>query len=128
MADVKQAPPLCRYCGKPIGKRSRMIMFVLDATPWKNRAEDGSPTIVEVAKLPANLAEVRRLCTDEVLTVVYSGDGVRTAFVWDRISYKDLYFCRGDHAKRFGYSCALAGKAMPAYNNAITARETHERR
>jgi hypothetical protein len=121
MTDA-QKPPLCRYCGKPIGKRSRMIKFVLDAKPYSNPLSEHDPIIMEVEKYPQNLAAVRKLCNGDVLTVVYHRDGVSSAFVWDRISYKDLYFCSGDHAKRFGYAAALAGFAMPKHTAAIAAR------
>lgn len=98
-------PPLCRYCGKPIGKRTKTIMFgsaeqdTRDSTWYATRKEK-----------PLTREEAQRLVNYRIVSVRYVREGderyVSQASVWDGVSYKDEYFCSTDHAQDFAYAIA----------------------
>jgi hypothetical protein len=97
-------PPLCRYCGKPIGKRTKTIMF--------GGAEDAirdSDWLATRSEKPRTREDVQRLVNQTLVAVryvrEYAGDRyIYQASVWDGVSYKDDYFCSTDHAERFAYA------------------------
>jgi hypothetical protein len=121
--------PLCRYCGKPIPKWTERVYF--GCAP--NEVERGRGR----AEQPANKVEAQRYINGDVVSVEYStaayvdagGTSIRTidvpryvrsAGVWDRETYIDEFFCKGEHAKDFGAACARNGTlSMPAYRQAL---------
>lgn len=106
--------PLCRYCGRPIAKRTTAVYFGMGDT----RADEYSQNRTE---RPATKAEAQRLLNLEIAAVRRSADGgyVRQVTVWDGESYASRYFCTGEHAKRFAAVMAKAGHCTKAYNDAL---------
>jgi hypothetical protein len=99
--------PLCRFCGKPIPKRTERVYF--GCAP--NEVERGRGR----GEQPAN--KTRRSATSTARSsrssiptpLIDAGDTsirtvdvpryVRSAGVWDRETYIDEFFCKGEHAK-----------------------------
>lgn len=96
-------PPLCRYCGKPIGKRTKTIMF---GSSDQEPADHG--WYATRREKPRTRAEAQRFVNHPIVSVRYLGEGedryVANASVWDGVSYKDDYFCSNDHAQDFAYA------------------------
>lgn len=81
--------PLCRYCGKPIPKETEVIHFRGDREPPRTREE------------------AQRLTNRPIISIAYDAyEGVRYVqriSTWDGESYIDDFFCKGEHALRYGY-------------------------
>lgn len=117
--------PLCRYCGKPIRKRTRMVCF--GATDSQVAS---SPSFVTFrAERPRSKEEAQSLFNQEIVSVRWlrgedygakqaGFDYITQASTWDGETYDDPFFCNGDHAKKFAYAAARTGHAMPAYFDA----------
>jgi hypothetical protein len=126
MNTMSKLPPLCRYCGKPIAKKTTTVHFAgpRDARPEK----------------PQSKAEVERITNGHVVAVRWSRgedyyaknaghDIIYQASLWDGESYVDPYFCNGDHARLFAYSCAAIKErplALPAYWTALGHQKARE--
>lgn len=136
--------PLCRYCGKPIAKRTDYVYF--GCAP--HEAENDPSRRVEQ---PHTRAEAQRLVNMEIIAVRWGttaretggtdmtvimgtqiGSGrpmsrtkkvprfIERVSVWDGESYADQFFCGTDHAARFGYACAHEGSlSVKAYRDAL---------
>lgn len=118
-------PPLCRYCGKPIGKRTKTIMFgeafgaVRDSEWLASRSEK-----------PQTREEVQRLVNQTLVSVRYVGKDsderyIHQASVWDGVSYSDDYFCSTDHAEQFAYAVVQSPEntlSTQAYREALDAQ------
>jgi hypothetical protein len=116
-----QPPPLCRYCGKAIRKRTSSWHFgasIESRAEWFNR----------IPIKPLDLAEARRQVGNlQVVSVRWTRPEGAAAWIdkataWDGESYEDGFFCNGEHARFFGYAAARKGLAMPDYNAAVKAR------
>jgi hypothetical protein len=118
-------PPLCRYCGKPIGKRTKTIMF--GGSEGANRDSDWLATRAEK---PRTREEVQRLVNQTLVSVRYVGKNederyIHQASVWDGVSYKDDYFCSTDHAEHFAYAVVQSPDntlSTQAYRDALDAQ------
>lgn len=129
MTAMKLAP-LCRYCGEQLQKSTQTIYFRDRAlNDYERHTNEGSSSFqgyVQVATFPNTTAECQRLVNSgTVVSVRYSqarGSGIGYCSVWDGESYKDEFFCTGDHARRFAYIVAREGRCTKAYNDAIAAR------
>lgn len=123
MAFKSSVQPLCRYCGKPIGKHTHSVWFGQSRPSLSdfstNRAQE-----------PKSKEEAQRLLNETIVSVSWahswvSGEKVRThvhhVTTWDGESYKDEFFCNDKHARFFGYAAARAGQVMPAYREAKEA-------
>jgi hypothetical protein len=120
-------PPLCRYCGAKIRKRTGTVYFGQE-TP----RVDGSWTYR--SELPRSRDEAQRYTNETIVSVrwAHMDDDPRARrhgfeFVdqvgtWDGESYVDEFFCNGEHAKRFAYVHARAGQATEAWVDAENAR------
>jgi hypothetical protein len=119
--------PLCRYCGKPIRKRTGRIFFGASQDQVDRGSSIGSWTYR--AEKPRTKEEAQRLSNHEIVSAKWSRgdsywakeagfDHIIEAGTWDGVSYEDPFFCNGEHAKRFAYAAARAGHAMPAYIDA----------
>jgi hypothetical protein len=114
MTYKSTTPPLCRYCGKEIAKRTHGLFF-------GRRIAVGSDYIEK----PADIEEVRRLTNEQVVSVRRSSpaeDGsswVLSATVWDGESYHDEFFCTQTHAAYFGELAARGGQCTAAYKEAL---------
>lgn len=111
--------PFCRYCGKPIPKRTDTVYF--------GRKLHG------LAEFPKTTAEARRLVNGTVISCRWSRyepggfkmqgepdhDYVAWVGVWDGESYEDEFFCTQVDARRFAYLYAREGQATVAYNKAV---------
>jgi hypothetical protein len=123
MANV--LPPLCRYCGKTVGKRTKMIMFGESPNAVCNSEWFASRT-----EKPKSRDEVQHLTNQTVVSVRYGSDGsgeryIHQASVWDGVSYKTDYFCSADHAERFAYAVVQSPEnklSTQAYRDALAAQ------
>jgi ATP-dependent phosphoenolpyruvate carboxykinase len=81
-----KTPPLCRYCGKPIPKKTDIVWF----NGIKHR--------------PASRADVQRLVNGQVVSVSWHHDRsfIYRAGIWDGESYADKFFDTQTCAARFG--------------------------
>ena len=126
-------PPLCRYCGKPIAKRTNWVRFTLARTEYQKN--ETYVRYIEVPAYPKSKAECQKLTNLTVVSVrwaeiyddnhVMSKPYIESFGEWDGKSYKDAYFCNGDHAKSFGYVMAGSGYATKAFNAAL-AKQTEK--
>lgn len=124
MPDV--LPPLCRYCGKPIGKRTKTIMFGSS----DHEATDHGWYATRSEK-PRTRAEAQRFANHPIVSVRYLGEGenrfIANASIWDGVSYKDDFFCSNEHAQNFAYAVVRSptnNLTTEAYRN---ARDTQVR-
>lgn len=124
MTVAKSPPPLCRFCGKPIAKKTVAIQFI--NVPRQGHMVDSKyRRFIECGALPATIQEVRERVHDlEILTVRdhCSKKGIGIAFGWDGHSFHDLYFCNSEHARKFGYTAAINGMSSMAYQKEIRKR------
>lgn len=127
--------PLCRYCGKPIAKRSRVVYLTLKITEY-NRNHGDSIVYKEVPEFPKSKAECQKITNRQVISVSWASvhnsetDTTTRPYInkfydWDGESYIDEFFCNGDHAKRFGYLMARGEHYTTAYADAF--RKQHEK-
>lgn len=121
--------PLCRYCGEKIKKSTHTHFFgrrefKISEFGWTDRPER-----------PQSKEEAQRLLNQKIVSLSWSllyvegesrRDYIDKVTTWDGESWMDEFFCKGDHAQRFGYAAARADKAMPAYNEAIVKRRETE--
>lgn len=126
--------PLCRCCGKPIAKDTRVTWL---RRPSRIRPPDSTYSrTLEVETFPLNTAECAKLTNRQVTAVSY-GHGTETEprhitsfHDWDGESWKDEFFCTNTCARSFARLCAMhqTGERplvrlwTRAYNEAIEKR------
>lgn len=131
------AQPLCRYCGAMIRKHSIIVHIKTEPSDY-HRAHEGWSRYIYRAEPIKSMAECRALTNHQVLTVKWDRDNGTSAndykrqpendqiasfTEWDGESYVDLFFCNGDHAKRFAYVMAKAGHQTQASADANRAQK-----
>jgi hypothetical protein len=104
--------PLCRLCGRKIGKHTHRVYF--------GRPQHRTDTFAtERTELPRSKEEAQRLLNEEIVSVSWSrgeeyyarkagGDVIDSVTTWDGESYRDQFFCTDAHARQFGYATAQA--------------------
>jgi NAD(P)H-flavin reductase len=117
--------PLCRYCGKLIGKHTESHYF-------------GGRMVGSISHYPRNWAEAQKLVNAKIVAARYSRydpdgyastvgtpkhDYVSYVTTWDGESYRDQYFCGQPCAVRFAYLYAKDGHATSAYNKAHQTKQ-----
>jgi hypothetical protein len=142
--DAKaKLPPLCRYCGKPIRKRTDWIEVLKTAprthVPVMAYGKPGTPdqfvqkptgemTPIHVPKhviadpLPQTKEAAQKLVNMKIVSVRRNGEGIRYLSVWDGESYRDEFFCTGEHAQKYAYAMVRSphnNAVMPAYTEAV---------
>lgn len=113
--------PLCRYCGKPIAKRTESVY------PTSTRRENSNLF---------SKADCQKGRNDIVISVEYTYEidhedddkptGLRWVSrftVWDGETYIDEFFHNGECARKFAYLYARGGNATVAYNNALRKQQ-----
>lgn len=119
--------PLCRHCGGKIAKYTDTHWIERDTATIRH--DDNRHHYMSDADWPKSKADCQKLTNEEVVSVTYhqdysSDDGYKRTDkiwrfgVWDRESYVDEFFCNGDHARRFAYSCAREGYSTYGYRKA----------
>ena len=142
MAFKSKTQPLCRYCGKPIKKRTDHVNF------WSNEMQlriDPSYTVPEGAYarptndlvLPQSREEAQRLVNQKIVSVRWSyiggyderGEplqgkrlGIDKVTTWDGESYEAELFCGPRHAEMLGRLLARNGHCTMAYQEANEKR------
>lgn len=132
-------PPLCRYCGKAIAKKTQDVYVHHSSLRGSKYHRDESwCSHAYFDDMPRSKADIERQENRQVVSLRYDdsyhirqdpeldittrapdpGRVVDRYSVWDGESYVDEYFCNGDHARRFGYVMARAGYQTAAYANA----------
>lgn len=112
--------PLCRFCGKPIAKRT--IRHYFGKRPDYCRRSDWS---VDHVEQPATMADAQRLINEQIVSVRRDRRRmISDVGAWDGESYVDEFFCKGECARRFGYAMARneQGFAAQPYWDALKAR------
>lgn len=116
--------PLCRYCGKAVAKSTRTIWLRTKADVARNPHVASSDLVVD--QLPQTIDACRKLTNRHVVSVKRNtpdrGGAIYAFGEWDGESYKDSFFCSGDHAQRFGYAAARSGQASLSYSRAKQER------
>jgi len=131
------AQPLCRYCGAPIGKKTRSV-FVHPRGEENDRPYFCGVLSVDPENPPRSKADCQRLVNQTVVSVRYDdiwwrrdengslsadrsfGRVVNSFATWDGESYEDQFFCSDKHAKMFGYASARSNHVTNAYNAALS--------
>lgn len=123
MSPIKQ-PPLCRYCGGTIRKRTEMLFCFPEAPPTESKPDKYTGAILKLA-VPRHRvgvfhtkAELQRVTNDQIVSITrHHADKtiISAASTWNGSSYIDEYFCSGDHAKRFAYVMAREGHQTKAH-------------
>lgn len=123
--------PLCRYCGKPIAKRTTKVYIVEELDPRFHKSGEFIRYIASPERV-RDKAGCKRLTNNEVTAVSYwqkmengepCGERYITSFSeWDGESYDDEFFCSGDDAKRFGYFAVINGNVQT--NSYVKAKKT----
>lgn len=127
--------PFCRWCGKPIPKRT--AWKILETNPENMKYIPDSKVLVE--RLPQTKTEAQALFNERVLSVKrhkfyeYANDstvdkGIDQVTLWDGETYVDKYFCsRTTCAVSMGYSAAVEHSfGTKAYRDAVAAAEKKE--
>lgn len=121
-------PPLCRYCGKAIPKRTVALMCYAEPPRTEyldHRSGQMRPIAVSRHRVGVfrTKAELQKVVNEEVVSVRKHPDGtINFASTWDGQSYVSEYFCNGKHATLFAYVMAKAGEATTSYAKAIAER------
>lgn len=117
------APPLCRFCGKPIAKHTKTIYF------GSSRESRGLSD--ELTARPKSLIEAQAYTNLKIVSNTWrldytkapaKRDFVDKVSVWDGLSYRDPYFCSNGCSINFGVSAAREGFETRAYRNARSAQ------
>jgi hypothetical protein len=129
MPFVSQIQPLCRYCAAPIKKHTHTVWFGMN-----QMGQTGYST--HMPDKPKSKAEAQRLVNQQIVSIGWSHHWVQQdgrdvkvreyidkITTWDGESYVDEFFCNAEHARWFGYAAVRGGNAMPAYHDAIAARD-----
>lgn len=120
--------PRCRYCGKAIAKQTATMNICRKRDPkLKNDWEFWRHLAIGNAPWPRSIRDCQKLTNEKVVSITYGAHidnefdlkAVRSFTIWDGESYKDGFFCNGDHAKQFGYAAARKGLAMPAWKEKV---------
>jgi len=106
--------PLCRYCGGSIRKRTKVNWIERQHRVYMTESQFSRYIVCD--EPPTTIADCRKM-TNEVVVSVQRGAGgsIRSFGTWDGKSYVDKFFCNGEHARKFAYSCAHRGMATPDY-------------
>jgi hypothetical protein len=115
-------PPHCLWCGKRIAKRTTRHDVITYAM-WKQSLDNSYAT------LPKTIADCQKLTNEKVVSVDYQYEtddnydrtGRRVVHhytTWDGESYRDEFFCNGDHAQCFAYAAAAHGMRLKKRNAA----------
>jgi hypothetical protein len=116
---MSSAPPLCRYCGKPLAKRT--------SSHYVKNDKYGEPFIDS----PKTKADCQKLTNETVISVAYhkrlrDGSGARHVWhysTWDGESYESVYgagfFCTQVCAVHFANLHAKEGQSTSVYVAAL---------
>jgi hypothetical protein len=128
----------CRYCAKPIPKRTQTTFFgssqKTSSSKWWSYREE----------MPCNKDEAQALLDQPIVSVKWfrteppkdgyvrgsydpGFDYISQVTTWDGESYADKYFCKGFCAQNLGYMAARQNLATDDYNNAVERDNKRER-
>ena len=114
MAFKSPVQPLCRSCGKPIAKRTKMHSVRGSEQPLRSKADAQKLTNERVIFL--------RYHTETDAYMKPTGKRRIWFFTtWDGESYVDEFFCTNNCAMRLAYACARVGKVLSGYKEAVEA-------
>jgi hypothetical protein len=118
--------PYCRYCGKPIPKRTHTVYFVASEEE-KSRHSAWATWYSYVVGSPIDKQEAQLLTNGKIVSIKrgQSINGridrnvIGTVTTWDGETYQDKFFCKGSHAQDFAYAVLRTEKyqnvGMPAW-------------
>lgn len=114
--------PYCRYCSRPIKKRTRTV-FLRVPDPNAKYANTDSEfwRTVEVEKLPQTREECQKLTNRKVVSIRRWQDGIHSFTDWDGESYDDEFFCTTTCAQGLGYAAAREGWATKRWKTKIAS-------
>ena len=108
--------PRCRYCAKPIRKKT--------TTHWFGRPSTNLKSFIKThIEKPKTREEAQRLINEKIVSVGYWTDAVHPEIgryidkvsTWDGESYVDQFFCSNLCAQKLGYLMAKKGNATKLY-------------
>jgi len=120
--------PRCRWCGKPIAKATNYHSVSNAFHAFK----ENKLTTLEDCQKKHNekIVSVKYHHETESTIDGYARTGRRTVYsyaTWDGESYKDGFFCNGEHAQLMGYAAAEKGWSTKAYRTSfLTANKKEE--
>ncbi|WP_052637981.1 hypothetical protein [Pseudorhizobium banfieldiae] len=116
--------PLCRYCGKPL--RKSVVTVALNSRQPKWRGGISRPD------RPSSKEEAQRLFNEVIVSLRYGEDErgryVSEVGLWDGVTYRDRFFCKGEHAQQFAYSALNYAPTLgtASYHEALKAQQEKE--
>lgn len=125
MTHKAPVQPLCRFCGEGVRKATHTVYFGHS----RHRVDDYS---TERQEKPTSREEAQRLLNQSIVSVSWamdwsSGKGqrdyIRKVTTWDGESWIDPFFCKGEHARDFGYAAARGGQVMAEYRIALAEQQ-----
>lgn len=134
MAHKSKTQPLCRYCGGAI-KKMTDVLYCYAEPPRAESEPDDRTGVVHKFAVPRHRVgffrtkeDLQKVCNEQVVSVRYfedfteefhqHGRHIWQASTWDGASYRDEFFCSGEHARDFAYLFAKAGYSTSAYDKA----------
>lgn len=104
-------PPLCRYCGRTIKKRTEDVYFNSD------RFHGGFG--LRRPERPVTREEAQKYSNKKIIAIRFDEDRdgrcVSRVTLWDEESFADPYFCKNGCAENFG-------RMMAAYNKDVSTK------
>lgn len=123
MTHKAELQPFCRYCGKPIPKRTETVWVHNRAPMHETRWVLGPLVSREECQATVNARVVSVSYSHETEDGERTGKRrVRSFNTWDGESYIDEFFCKGACASGFGYMAARHTQLATVSYNAAIAR------
>lgn len=126
--------PLCRYCGKPIAKRTTTVLVRAEQHPNDQITASWCRYVYVGSNPPRTIDDCRKLSNRIVVSVkrgkhwvdnydrLEKNETIGEFTEWDGESFVDEFFCRGECARGFGYMAAKTGMQSVAHEKAAKAR------
>lgn len=119
--------PLCRYCGKPIAKRTTRVRIDFDQrAAITSKADAQRLTNLQVTSLNYEQGGSDTIGSARKRKSMGIARRLSSYSTWDRETYEDEFFCNGLHAQAFGRLICKKGYFVTttAYSDALARRSS----